>query len=118
MVLKLSYDFLSTRVCLNNNCTFAHNHFTFRPFERTLTLHKDSLGHVGFQFKDGRIVGLVKDSSAARNGMLTDHQLLEINTINVVGMKDKEISKVIENSPSVVNITVIPCYIYKHMISQ
>lgn len=92
--------------------------YLFRPFERTITLHKDSIGHVGFQFKDGKIVGLVKDSSAARNGVLTDHQLLEINTINVVGMKDKEISKVIENSPSVVNITVIPHYIYKHMINK
>lgn len=89
-----------------------------RPFERTVTLHKDSLGHVGFQFKDGKIVGLVKDSSAARNGLLTDHQLLEINTINVVGMKDKDISKVIEASPSVVNVTIIPHYIYKHMISK
>ncbi|XP_023949222.1 syntenin-1 [Bicyclus anynana] len=89
-----------------------------RPFERTVTLHKDSLGHVGFQFKDGNICGLVKDSSAARNGLLTDHQILEINTINVVGMKDKEISKVIDGSPSVVNITIIPQYIYKHMISK
>nr|XP_021189568.2 syntenin-1 [Helicoverpa armigera] len=89
-----------------------------RPFERTITLHKDSLGHVGFQFKDGKIVGLVKDSSAARNGLLTDHQILEINTVNVVGMKDKEISRVIEASPSVVNITIIPYYIYQHMISK
>ncbi|GBP21905.1 Syntenin-1 [Eumeta japonica] len=89
-----------------------------RPFERTVTLHKDSLGHVGFHFKDGKIVGLVKDSSAARNGVLTEHQILEINTINVVGMKDKEISKVINESPSVVNITIIPYYIYKHMISK
>ncbi|KOB76241.1 Syndecan binding protein [Operophtera brumata] len=89
-----------------------------RPFERTITLHKDSLGHVGFQFKDGTIVRLVKDSSAARNGVLTDHQLLEVNTINVVGMKDKEISQVIEKSPAIVNITVIPSYIYQHMINK
>lgn len=89
-----------------------------RPFERTVTLHKDSLGHIGFQFKDGKIVALVKDSSAARNGLLTDHQLLEINTINVVSMKDKEISRVIEASPSIVNVTIIPYYIYKHMISK
>ncbi|KAG7307264.1 hypothetical protein JYU34_007424 [Plutella xylostella] len=89
-----------------------------RPFERTITLHKDSFGHIGFHFKNGNIVGLVKDSSAARNGLLTDHQLLEVNTINVVGMKDKEISKVIDESPSVVNITIIPYYIYKHMISK
>ncbi|CAF4773712.1 unnamed protein product [Pieris macdunnoughi] len=89
-----------------------------RPFERTITLHKDSLGHVGFQFKNGNIVGLVKDSSAARNGLLTDHQILEINTINVVGMKDKEISKVIDDGQTVVNVTVIPQYIYKHMINK
>lgn len=76
------------------------------------------MGYVGFQFKDGNIIGLVKDSSAARNGLLTDHQLLEVNTINVVGMKDKEISKVIEESPAVLNITIIPLYIYKHMISK
>ncbi|XP_075969448.1 syntenin-1-like [Anticarsia gemmatalis] len=99
----------------NNGITMAVRD---RPFERTITLHKDSLGHVGFHFKDGKIVGLVKDSSAARNGLLTDHQLLEINTINVVGMKDKEISKVIDASPSVVNITIIPSYIYQHMISK
>lgn len=42
-------------------------------------MHKDSNGYVGFQFKNGKINALVKDSSAARNGLLTDHQLLEIN---------------------------------------
>ncbi|KAM3963501.1 syntenin-1 [Aphomia sociella] len=89
-----------------------------RPFERTVTLHKDSIGHVGFQFKNGKIIGLVKDSSAARNGLLTDHHILEINTINVVGMKDKEISRVIDASPSIVNVTIIPSYIYEHMISK
>ncbi|XP_041976947.1 syntenin-1-like [Aricia agestis] len=89
-----------------------------RPFERTVTLHKDSIGRVGFQFKDGKIVSIVQDSSAARNGLLTDHHILEINTKNVVGMKDKEISKVINDSPAVVNITIIPQYIYEHMISK
>lgn len=55
-----------------------------RPFERTLTLHKDSSGCVGFQFKNGKITSIVKDSSAARNGLLIDHQLLEIDGQNVV----------------------------------
>lgn len=89
-----------------------------RPFERTVTLHKDSLGHVGFQFKGGKITGLVKDSSAARNGVLTDHQLLEVNTVNVVGMADSDICKVIEAGPPIVNITIIPSYIYQHMIHK
>ena len=61
----------------------------FRPFERTLTMHKDSSGHIGFVFKNGEVTALMKDSSAARNGMLTEHQLVEIDGQNVVGMKVK-----------------------------
>lgn len=49
-----------------------------RPFERTITMHKDSAGRIGFQFNNGKIVSIVKDSSAARNGLLIDHQLLEV----------------------------------------
>ena len=55
-----------------------------RPFERTITLHKDSTGHIGFQFSDGEIVSLVKDSSAARNGVLTNHHLLEVTCISCI----------------------------------
>lgn len=50
-----------------------------RPFERTITMHKDSRGRIGFLFKNGKIVSIVKDSSAARNGLLIDHQLLEVS---------------------------------------
>ncbi|KAF2883972.1 hypothetical protein ILUMI_22200 [Ignelater luminosus] len=89
-----------------------------RPFERTLTLHKDSTGHIGFQFKNGKIFSLVKDSSAAKNGLLTDHHLLEVEGQNVVGLKDKEISKFIENAGDIVTITVIPTFIYEHMIKK
>lgn len=89
-----------------------------RPFERTLTLHKDSTGHVGFQFKNGKIVSIVKDSSAARNGVLTDHQLLEVEGRNVVGMKDKEVTKLIETGGDIITITVIPSFIYEHMVKK
>lgn len=58
-----------------------------RPFERTITMQKDSQGFIGFLFKKGRITNLVKDSSAARNGVLTDHNLIEVNGQNVVGLK-------------------------------
>ena len=51
------------------------------PFERTLTLHKDSTGHLGFQFKEGKITAIAVDSSAARNGLLIDHNLLEVRSI-------------------------------------
>lgn len=89
-----------------------------RPFERTMVLHKDSSNHVGFQFKNGRITGLVKDSSAARNGLLTDHQILEVNGQNVVGLKDKELAAIIESPNQVVTLTVMPHCLYEHMISK
>lgn len=66
----------------------AHNNISVvlrdRPFERVVTLHKDSSNCVGFQFKNGKISSIVKDSSAARNGLLIEHQLLEVDGQNVV----------------------------------
>ena len=59
-------------------------YFFFRPFERTLTLHKDSTGHVGFQFSSGKITAIVVDSSAARNGLLIEHNLLEVGAIILI----------------------------------
>lgn len=90
-----------------------------RPFERTITLHKNSLGHIGFQFKDGRITTIVKDSSAARNGLLIDHQILEVNGQNVVSMKDKELSAIINNeNEQIITLTIIPSFIYDHMMKK
>ncbi|KAK1121962.1 hypothetical protein K0M31_009811 [Melipona bicolor] len=89
-----------------------------RPFERTITMHKDSMGYIGFQFKNGKIIALVKDSSAARNGLLTDHQILEINGKNVIGLKDKEITAEIEKGGNIITVTVIPSYIFDHMIKK
>ena len=39
---------------------------------------QDSTGHIGFQFKEGKIHSIAVDSSAARNGLLVDHNLLEV----------------------------------------
>lgn len=49
-------------------------------------------GQLGFLFKKGRITSIVKDSSAARNGLLTDQQICEINGQNVIGLKVNDIS--------------------------
>jgi len=90
-----------------------------RPFERTVTLVRDSTGHIGFQFRKGKIVNIVKDSSAARNGLLTEHALLELNGKNVIGMKDKEITKVIESIPGTsLTVTVMPGFLYEHMVKE
>lgn len=89
-----------------------------RPFERAITLHKDSAGNVGFQFNNGKITAIVKDSSAARNGLLIEHQLLEINGQNVIGMKDKEISQLITAGGQIITVTVIPTIIYDVMMKK
>lgn len=89
-----------------------------RPFERAITLHKDSLGRLGFQFNNGKITAIVKESSAARNGVLIDHQVLEVNAKNVIGLKDKDITKLIDNGGQVVTITIVPTFIYDHMMTK
>ena len=40
--------------------------------------------------------------------MLTEHAVLEVDGQNVVGMKDKDIGKVIEDAPATVTITIMP----------
>jgi len=87
-----------------------------RPFERTITMNKDSNGYIGFVFKDGKITHLVKDSSAARNGLLIDHQLVEVNGQNVLGLKDKDIQIIIDKTPNTVTVTIMPLFIYEHMV--
>ncbi|KFM09848.1 Syntenin-2, partial [Aptenodytes forsteri] len=86
-----------------------------RPFQRTVTVHKDSSGHVGIVVKKGKIVSLAKDSSAARNGLLTHHYICEVNGQNVIGMKDKQLTEVLAGAGNVITLTIIPTVIYEHM---
>ncbi|KAJ3586193.1 hypothetical protein NHX12_012594 [Muraenolepis orangiensis] len=89
-----------------------------RPFQRTITMHKDSSGHVGFIYKSGKVTSLVKDGSAARNGMLTDHYICEINGQNIIGLKDSQIKDILTSSPTAMTITIMPKFIYEHMIKR
>ncbi|XP_078072333.1 syntenin-1-like [Mustelus asterias] len=89
-----------------------------RPFERTLTMHKDSTGHVGFIFKNGKITSIVKDSSAARNGLLTEHNICEINGQNVIGLKDTQIADILVTAGNAITITIMPSYIHEHMMKR
>lgn len=89
-----------------------------RPFEQSITMQKDSTGHVGFRYKNGKITDLVKDSSAARNGLLTDHYVCEINGQNVVGMKDKYVGEVLGDSGRTLTVTVMPAFVFDHIIKK
>ena len=67
------HDILKNKTSVNNINMVIRD----RPFERTLTLHKDSTGHIGFQFKEGKITAIGVDSSAARNGLLVKLNSIE-----------------------------------------
>ena len=43
---------------------------------------------MGFQFKEGRITSLTVESSAARNGLLIDHNLLEVREYYINSLGD------------------------------
>jgi syntenin-1 len=89
-----------------------------RPWCRTLTVVKDSTNHIGFVFKKSEITAIVKDSSAARNGLLIHHNLVEINGQNVVGMKDPQILQIIAEAPRSVTLTIMPSFVYNHLIKN
>ena len=74
-------------------------------------MHKDSTGHVGFVFKNGKITSIVKDSSAARNGLLTEHNTCEVNGQHVIGLKDSRIADVLSIAGNIVKYS----YYYNHV---
>lgn len=86
-----------------------------RPFERTIVLRKSSDNHLGFEFKKGKINAIRKDSSAARNGLLIDHNFVEVNGQNVVNMKDDDIVKIIREGGESVTLTIVPEPMFKIM---
>jgi len=89
-----------------------------RPWARTITVIKDSTNHIGFVFKRSEIKAIVKDSSAARNGLLIHHNIVEINGQNVVGLKDDAILQIIQEAPRSVTVTVMPSFVYNHLIKN
>jgi len=89
-----------------------------RPWCRTLTVVKDSSNHIGFVFKRSEITAIVKDTSAARNGLLIHHNLVEVNGQNVVGLKDPEILQIIGEAPRSVTLTIMPSFVYNHLIKN
>ncbi|XP_069777539.1 syntenin-1 [Narcine bancroftii] len=89
-----------------------------RPFERTITMHKGSTGHVGFIFKNGKITSIVKDSSAARNGLLTEQNICEINGQNIIGLKDTQIADILATAGNAITMTIMPSFIHEHMMKR
>lgn len=84
-------------------------------------MHKDSTGHVGFVFKNGKITSIVKDSSSARNGLLSEHNTCEVNGQHVIGLKDSRIADVLSTAGNIVkysSITIMSAFIFGHIIKK
>jgi syntenin-1 len=86
-----------------------------RPLMRTITMRKDSNGILGFKINDGVITNLVKDSSAARNGLTIDQNLIEVNGQNVIGLKDAAMLSIIDAAGDSVTVTIMPTGQFKQL---
>ena len=86
-----------------------------RPLCRSLVLHKDNAGRLGIKVRGGAVAAIAVNSSAARNGLLTDHQVIEVNGACVVGLTDKDIGRQVEDGGDVVTITVMQRNMFKEI---
>ena len=46
------------------------------------------------------------------------YSLIQLNGQNVVGISDKEVSEIIDSAGNVVTLTVLPSYVYRHMMKK
>uniref|UniRef100_A0A0N4ZR13 PDZ domain-containing protein n=1 Tax=Parastrongyloides trichosuri TaxID=131310 RepID=A0A0N4ZR13_PARTI len=89
-----------------------------RPFERSVTLHKDNLGNLGFAYSDNKITHIIKNSSASRNGLLINQRILEINGQNVIGFKSPQVKKILEEAEQTVTLTIISNEMYNELLKN
>ncbi|XP_047587241.1 syntenin-1-like isoform X3 [Lutra lutra] len=88
----------------------------FGEITMTVTMHKDSTGHVGFIFKNGKKTSIRKDSPTTRNGLLIEHNICEDNGQNVIGLKDSQTADILSISETAVTIKIMPAFIFEHII--
>ena len=87
-----------------------------RPLCRSVVLTKDKAGRLGIKLKHGCIEAISVHSTAARNGLLTDHQIVEVNGWCVVGLTDKHIRKCIENGSDMVTVTIMQRDVFSQLM--
>lgn len=89
-----------------------------RPYARAVTVVKDQSNHVGFLVKNGEITAIVKESSAARNGLLIHHNVIEVNGQNVVGLKDEELLRILAEADRALALTIMPSFVFDHLLKH
>ncbi|VDK77912.1 unnamed protein product [Litomosoides sigmodontis] len=89
-----------------------------RPLARTITLHKDSAGLLGFSFKDNLITAVMQGTSASRNGLLINQRIVEIDGRNVMAFKNKAMKSCLDDAPMTVTLTLMPADFYDEITKK
>ncbi|EJW86007.1 hypothetical protein WUBG_03084 [Wuchereria bancrofti] len=90
----------------------------FRPLARTITLHKDATGLLGFAFKDNLITAVMQESSASRNGLLINQRIIEVDGQNVMAFKNKAMKSCLDDAPMTVTLTLMPAEFYDEITKK
>ncbi|VDN45155.1 unnamed protein product [Gongylonema pulchrum] len=85
---------------------------------RTITLHKDAVGLLGFSHKDNLITSVMKESSASRNGLLINQRIVEVDGRNVMAFKNKKLKELLEDAPMAVTLTLMPAEFYGELTKK
>ena len=103
----------SRRCCPVNNIVLGVRD---RPLARSLVLHKDRAGRLGVKVRAGAVAAIAVKSSAARNGLLTDQQITEVNGACVVGMTDSQIRDCVQLGGDVVTFTIMQTDVFRQLV--
>ena len=88
-----------------------------RPLQKVYQLHKNEHNQAGISFRNGCIDTLVKDSSAARNGVPINHKIVEVNYQNVIGLSDLDILRLLKETQGCIYLSLMKIKDYKELIS-
>merc|ERR1712179_80760 len=87
-----------------------------RPICRSMVLHKDSVGRLGIKIERGAVAAIAVDSSAAKNGLLIGHHIIEVGGQCVVGLPDKELGRLFEEGGQVITLTLMPSGLFRRLV--
>lgn len=87
-----------------------------RPLQKVYELYKDENNKLGLGFKNGIITNLETNSSASKNGIPIGHKIVEINTINVVGLSDMELVEIFKNANIQIYVGIMKLRDYKELV--
>ncbi len=85
-----------------------------RPYGKIHQLHKDLTGNIiGVTLKNKKITNIIRDTSCARNGVLIDHYIVNVDGKDVTSYNNTQLIEYIKMRSNIVTIIVYPDNFYK-----